>query len=68
MTYQELTAKLVQIEKQTGLYLSDTCVDAENAGQDATDAELFNAAAHAAGERAADEGFDINELVGQVIY
>jgi hypothetical protein len=68
MTYQELTAKLVEIEKATGVYLSDTCVDAENAGRNATDAQLFHAAADAAGIRAEEAGLDINALVGKVIY
>lgn len=68
MTYSELIAKLVSIEKQTGLYLSDTCVDHENAGQDATDQQLYDVALSAAAERAHDEGFDINELFGFNIW
>jgi hypothetical protein len=31
MTYSELIQKLQAVEKQTGLDLSDVCVDAENA-------------------------------------
>ena len=68
MTYAELTAKLVAIEKETGLYLSDTCVDVQNAGHNATDAKLFAVAANAAGIRAEEEGLDINVLVGAIIY
>ena len=68
MTYSELTAKLMEIEKATGLYLSDTCVDVENAGRNATDAALFTVAANAAGVRAEDAGHDINALIGIVIY
>lgn len=68
MTYSELIVKLVSIEKQTGLYLSDTCVDHENAGQDATDQQLYDVALSAAAERADDEGFDINELFGFNIW
>ena len=68
MNYSELTAKLIEVEKATGLYLSDTCVDVENAGRNATDAELFMVAANAAGVRAEEAGYNINELVGIVIY
>jgi len=68
MTYTELTAKLVAIEKATGLYLSDTCVDRENAANPNCDRSLFSAAANAAGERAEAAGFDINVLVGAQIY
>ncbi len=68
MNYSELTAKLIEIENATGLYLSDTCVDAENAGHNATDAALFTVAANAAGVRAEDAGYDINDLIGIVIY
>lgn len=68
MTYAELIAKLVQIEKQTGVYLSDPCVDLENAGKDATDSQLFSVAASAAGQRAEEAGLDLNALVGAAIY
>lgn len=68
MTYAELIAKLVQIENQTGVYLSDPCIDLENAGKDATDARLFAVAASAAGQRAEEAGLNINDLVGAVIY
>ena len=68
MTYTELTAKLVAIEKTTGLYLSDTCVDRENATNPDCTKSLFNAAVSAAGERAEAAGYDINVLVGAQIY
>ena len=68
MTYTELTAKLVSIEEATGLYLSDTCVDAENATNPNCEKSLFAAAVNAAGERAADAGYDINVLIGATIY
>lgn len=68
MNYSELIAKLVSIEKETGLHLSDTCVDAENAGQDATDRQLYDVAVSAAAERAHDAGFNINELIGFNIW
>jgi hypothetical protein len=68
MTYAELTAKLIAIEKETGLYLSDTCVDAENATDPNCEKSLFVAAAMAAGERAAEAGYDINDLIGTQIY
>lgn len=63
MTYAELTAKLVQIEKATGLYLSDTCVDLENAGANPTDKKLYDVALDAAQFRAEEAGFDIHELL-----
>ena len=68
MTYTELTAKLVAIEKATGLYLSDTCVDRENASNPDCERSLFAAAANADGERAEAAGYDINALIGAQIY
>jgi hypothetical protein len=68
MTYTELTTKLVAIEKATGLYLSDTCVDLENATDPTCDRSLFSAAVDAAGQRAEDAGYDINALIGAQIY
>lgn len=68
MTYTELTTKLVAIEKATGLYLSDTCVDRENATNPNCEKSLFAAAVSAAGERAEAAGHDINVLVGAQIY
>jgi hypothetical protein len=63
MTYSELIQVLNQIEKQTGLYLSDTCVDAENAGKNSTDAQLYDVAICVAEQRASDAGFDIYKLL-----
>jgi hypothetical protein len=68
MTYAELTAKLVSIEKATGLYLSDTCVDRENATNPNCDRSLFAAAVSAAGQRAEEAGYDINVLIGTKVY
>jgi hypothetical protein len=68
MTYAELIVKLQAAEKATGLYLSDECVDVENAGQNATDRDLFQVAANAAGVRAEEAGYDINKLIGVSIY
>ena len=68
MTYTELIAKLVAIENATGLYLSDTCVDAENATNPNCEKSLFAVAVDAAGQRAEDAGYDINVLIGEVIY
>lgn len=68
MTYFELINKLTSIEKATGLHLVDTCVDQENAGLNASDSDLFNAAVSAAGQRAEDQGKDINVLFGSIIY
>jgi hypothetical protein len=68
MTYTELTTKLVAIEKATGLYLSDTSVDRENATDANCERSLFAAAVSAAGQRAADAGYDINALIGAQIY
>ena len=68
MKYSELILKLQAVEQATGLYLSDTCVDVENAGLHATDEELFSVAAGAAGMRAEDAGFNINDLLGFIVY
>jgi hypothetical protein len=68
MTYTELTAKLVAIEKATGLYLSDTCVDRENVTNPDCEKSLFAAAVSSAGQRAEDAGYDINALIGAQIY
>lgn len=67
MTYLKLIEDLQKVERETGLYLSDMSVDAQNATSN-SDADLFEAAASAAGERASDAGYDINELIGYSIY
>jgi len=66
MTYSELTSKLVLLEKQTGLYLSDPCVDLENAGSNPSDAKLFDVALCAAEFRAGEAGYDIHKLLLQL--
>ena len=63
MTYSELTAKLLEIEKNTGLYLSDPCVDAQNVGPNPTDYDLYDAALCAAETRAYEAGFDLHKLL-----
>ena len=68
MTYSELIQKLRKIETETGIYLSDTSVDRENAPRNASDAELFEVAASAAGFRAEEAGLNINKLIGSTIY
>ncbi len=68
MTYSELIEKLQMIEKQTGLDLSDMCVDAENASDPTSDKCLYLAACSRAGQVAEEAGFDINKLIGFTIY
>jgi len=68
MKYRELLNKLQAIEKQTGLYLSDECVDAQDAADPTNDKSLFDAACSSAGQRAEEAGFDINKLIGFTIY
>lgn len=77
MTYSELVQKLQEVERRTGLYLSDECVDLQNAGLHANDLlagreederALYRAAVSAAGYRAEEAGFDINEILGMNIY
>lgn len=63
MTYQELARKLQAIEKSTGVYLHDPCVDAENVPTNSSDAVLFDAALCAAADRAHEAGLDIYELL-----
>lgn len=66
MTYAKLTAKLVAIEKATGLYLSDTCVDLENAGDNPSDCKLYDIALCAAESRAAEAGHDLHILLKKI--
>ena len=66
MTYAELTAKLQRIEKVTGLYLSDTCVDAENVGANPSDSKLYDAALCAAESRAHDAGYNLHDLLKSI--
>jgi hypothetical protein len=68
MNYSELIQKLQVIEKQTGLDLSDMCVDAQNAIDPTSDKSLYLAACMRAGQSAEEAGLDINELIGFTIY
>jgi hypothetical protein len=66
MTYAELADKLQRLEKITGLYLYDPCVDAENVGANPTDWALYDAALCAAEDRAQEAGHDLHELLKQL--
>jgi hypothetical protein len=66
MTYAELTAKLIAIEKVTGLYLHDPCVDAENAGANPSDWMLMDCALCMAEQRAHEKGFDLHDLLKSI--
>ena len=73
--YENLQTELLALERKYGLYLFDPCIDHENiAAQNLTEgtddywAALFSAACDAAGGRAEEAGYDINELLGRIIY
>lgn len=70
--YYALIAELEAIEKQTGAYLADTAVDAENAELPHDHPEFYTAcyrsACTSAGSRAEDAGIDLHKLLGRVIY
>ena len=70
--YESLIAELETIAEAKGLYLTDTCVDAENAtapaGTDEHWRQVYDSAVSAAASRASDAGHDINDLIGRVIY
>ena len=73
--YNKLVCELVAIERTTGLYLTDECVDRENVltdaikeGDDHFWSEMHFAARTAAGQRAEEAGLSINKLIGRVIY
>ena len=73
--YEKLHIELLALEREHGLYLVDPCIDHENiAAQNLTEgtddywAALFNVACDAAGGRAEEAGYDINELLGRIIY
>ena len=73
--YYALCAELADIEARTGLYLADENVDAENTidaglsyGSEAFWEMMIANAAMNAGARAENEGQNINELIGRVIY
>jgi heat shock protein HspQ len=70
--YFALVAELEAVEERTGLYLADINVDAENADVPREHPEFWvrctRAAKQAAGFRAEEAGYDINDLIGRVIY
>lgn len=78
--YEALHDELEAIEKKTGVYLADQCVDHENCEKGIRDLyvngyapdeywkEVYRQACSAAGMRAEDAGIDINALMGRNIY
>jgi hypothetical protein len=74
--YYDLLAKLEKLEKKHNLYLSDPCVYLENVEWKQPDgiytndqyADLYMSACNFAGSRAEEAGFDINKLIGKIIY
>jgi len=73
--YYDLQEKLAKLENEHNLYLADQCVDLENVDFNAANeytneqyGKLYAVACSAAGGRAEEAGFDINELIGKVIY
>ena len=74
LAFDAFHQELREIEKQTGLYLSDECVDAENMDRTVVRdskkwyAHMIEHAKNAAGMRAEEAGMDINQLMGRVVY
>jgi hypothetical protein len=73
--YYDLQETLQKLEKQHGLYLADQCVDLENVDFNAASeytneqyGKLYAVACSAAAGRAEEAGFDINKLIGKIIY
>lgn len=73
--YESLIADLEKIEKASpvvGLYLTDSNIDAENAGVSHDHPDFYELCYHsacaAAGFRAEEHGLDINKLLGRSIY
>lgn len=71
--YYALQSEIEQIEKAHGnAYLTDVCVDMENAGLQETDQgfwdAMYDSMCSAAGSRAEDLGLNINKLLGRSIY
>tara|TARA_Y100000401_G_C8170171_1_gene148764 strand:+ start:182 stop:436 length:255 start_codon:yes stop_codon:yes gene_type:complete len=78
--YYDLTKELEVIERKTGAYLTDENIDHQNVniewgcGGDVSPndpefwARMHSAACTAAGLRAEEEGLDINELMGRIIF
>jgi hypothetical protein len=74
-TYYELQEKLQELEKKHDIWLFDGLCDLENAGLKAdevvTDEQwdrLWSIAISAAGARAEEAGFSINDLLGKIVY
>lgn len=61
--YEELLEKLSQIEKNTGIYLRDECIDAENAGENPSDWKLYDTALCAAEGRMSERGLNIHDFL-----
>jgi len=75
IAYESLQRELEIIERKHGLYLADRVIDIENiAGKNLEKYSddywfaLIDAACDAAGSRAEESGYDINDLIGRVIY
>jgi hypothetical protein len=73
--YFELQEKLQALEKKHDIWLADQLCDLQNAGWKAdevvTDEQwdrLYLIACGAAGARAEEAGFSINDLLGKVVY
>lgn len=72
--YYALLDDLKALENADRPYLTDEGVDRENVnpslaeGSDEYFVEMYRQAASAAGYRAEDYGFNINQLLGRVIY
>lgn len=78
--YQALQNELAAIEKATGAYLADECVDHENCPKEIRAMlyhgfapeeywiEMHRQACSAAGFRAEEADIDINALMGRIIY
>lgn len=70
--YYALYHDLMLLEKKTGLYLADETVDNENVTQGLSEENyweaMINSAQASAGQRASDHGYDINLLIGRIIY
>lgn len=73
--YLHLFAELEAIGERTGTYLCDQAIDVENVRDEGIEIgapnyfdRLIAQACSAAGQRAEDNGIDINKEIGRVIY
>lgn len=66
--YEALLQELRAIEKRIGVDLVDTCIDAENVSDPSDDYGFYSTAADSAAQRAHDAGYDINALIGRIIF